>query len=116
MGIALVFTSCLDSPFELDEKTDKYLLKFERNKNVSVEMYTYTSAYYSSPTYLVIKKGILNDTICVATNITDFDLNKDTLKVYFFGEPKKYNVPIVISDFTLNEKVIVKVDTINAYY
>lgn len=101
---------CIGQPFEPKGEQDKSVVKYERVKTTTVEMFNYSTAYSESPTFVVAEKGGKTDTICKTTNITDFDLDKDTLWLSFYGTPKLYNQGINISKMLFNEKVIV-IDT-----
>ncbi len=110
LGCALFLFGCVGQPFEQNAESDKSIIKFERLKTTTVEMYTYSTAYSETPTFIIAEKGGKKDTICRTTNITDFDLDKDTLWLYFYGKPKLYNQVLTIDKMLFNEKIIV-VDT-----
>jgi hypothetical protein len=106
--LCLTILSIGCNPIERDE--NKSVVKLERYKDVTVEMFNHSSAYTDSPMFLIVQKGFKIDTICRTSNITDFDLDKDTLKLSFYGLPKLYNEEIVLKERVFNQITIV-IDT-----
>ena len=93
-----------------DDSNSKSILKKSKHKSLAIDMFTYATAYAESPTYLVVQKNKLTDTICTSTNLKTFKVEKDTLRLYFIGSPKKYTDLIQVKIKTFDE-LIIDIDT-----
>ncbi len=102
----VIILSCTPK-FDINGKKDRQYFKEVQKGDIKMEWFYYSSATSDSPEYIVINKGRKEDTIVVSTNIADIGLEKDNIKISFYGKPKKYDEPTKVNIY----KYPIKIDT-----
>lgn len=102
----LCFISC-DIPVpNFGSKDDRLTIKEMERSSVKIEWFTYSAAFANFPNFVTIKTKDRVDTICISTNIADIvDLGNDSIKLGFYGSPKKYDeiikIPFKVQSYTI---------------
>lgn len=104
--LLLLIISCFPK-LEPNKREDRLFLKEVNSNFGNVEWFYYSSAVSESPDYIIINKRQKEDTIVISTNIADIGLENDSIKLSFYGKPKKYNKDIAINF----GKYPIKIDT-----
>lgn len=111
----VIISSCTPK-FDINEKKDRHYFKEVEKGNIKIEWFYYSSATSDSPEYIVINKGRNEDTIVVSTNVADIGLEKDSIKISFYGKPKKYDELTKIKLYNYPIKIDTTIIAGNAKY
>ncbi|MGG5209236.1 hypothetical protein ACQWU4_09810 [Chryseobacterium sp. MIQD13] len=88
--LSIFVISCVPK-FEPNKKEDRLYFKEIKSGNMLLQWFYYSSAVSESPEYIVLNKNNKEDTIVVSTNIADINLDRDSMKISFYGKPTRYN-------------------------
>ncbi|HEX7753915.1 MAG TPA: hypothetical protein VF421_01105 [Niabella sp.] len=86
---------------------DKLFLKEIKNGNVQLEWFFYSTVSSETPDYITIQEEGRIDTICIANNIADLNLNSKKIIIGFYGKPQKYMKSIKIPATVMNYEIII---------
>lgn len=71
-------------------------MKYIKTANGSIDWFTYSAAYSNSPDYILIKSDARVDTLCVADNILDVNIDENRLLIHCNGQPGLYTKKVAI--------------------
>jgi len=90
---------------------DRLYLKEIKSKNKVIEWFYYSNVGSTSADYVLLS-DIINgksDTIVNSTNMKDVRLSNDTIVLYFYGKPQKYDDYLTLKKTIEHFKI--KIDT-----
>lgn len=104
--IPIIILGCVN---KLQE--DRLYLKEIKTKNKVIEWFYYSNVSSTSADYVLLYDTIngKRDTIVNSTNIKDVRFSNDTITLFFYGKPKKYDDNLVIKKTI--EYFKIKIDT-----
>ncbi|MFH7010884.1 hypothetical protein ACHRV5_03380 [Flavobacterium sp. FlaQc-52] len=104
--IPIIILGCVN---KLQE--DRLYLKEIKTKNKVIEWFYYSNVSSTSADYVLLYDTINgeSDTIINSTNIKDIRFSNDTITLFFYGKPKKYDDYLIINKTI--EYFKIKIDT-----
>ncbi|MFT6936837.1 MAG: hypothetical protein ACJA1N_001137 [Saprospiraceae bacterium] len=99
--ICLFLYSCVD----ILPDAERLYFKIIELPDIRVEWFHYSFISNTSPDFIVAYYEETIDTICVAHNISDFEITTNEIKVSSYGTLEKYNEPVSLPNFVSNYKV-----------
>jgi hypothetical protein len=106
LSCMLCFISC-DVPVpNFGSKEDRITIKEIEHSSAKIEWFTYSAAYANFPNFVTVETKDRVDTICISTNVADMlDMGGDSIKLGFYGSPKKYDeiikIPLKAQSYTI---------------
>lgn len=94
---------------------DRLYLKEIKVKNKVIEWFYYSNVSSTSADYVLLYDSIndKNDTIVNSTNIKDVRFANDTITLFFYGKPEKYDTYLTIKKTINNLKIIIDTNSVS---
>lgn len=94
---------------------DRLYLKEIKAKNKVIEWFYYSNVSSTSADYVLLYDTIngKNDTIVNSTNIKDVRFANDTVTLFFYGKPKKYDDYLKIKKTIDDFKIIIDTNEVS---
>lgn len=117
MVVVLLLSSCIPNFLDEYEQPEKLYYKMIEVPDFKLEWYYHSLITSTTPNYVVLSKDGQTDTICMSDNIHDINVYiPDTIKLIFYGLPKKRQEYIDIDEKILGCFIIVDTTAIRGEY
>jgi hypothetical protein len=96
-------------------KEDRLYLKEIKTKNKVIEWFYYSNVSSTSADYVLLYDTISgkSDTIVNSTNIKDVHFLNDTITLFFYGKPEKYDDYLIIKKTIDDLKIIIDTNSVS---
>lgn len=101
----IIIQGCFPN-FRSTEK-DRLYLKEVSGTNLKLEWFFYSTISNTTPDYLIAHQEDEADTICIADNIATIEIVGSKIKIGFYGTPKYFDRPILISPKVFNFDIVI---------